>query len=215
MDEITLGNSPVFMARGRSGYCIRMLLVALGMWGASLWFMLDAGIRYPSENREWEAARAFQKEHGQGASLLWPDYARSRGFDPNYNNVAKEEQPHKGLDIPTQWGIGAATLLIGAVCLAAYFAARRRFVKLEGTGETMVLSDHCGLRMQLAQIQSVDASQGEEKGKAVVIGTAGRIHLDDWKMDTEPMGDIFNALVDAGVKVDGLAPPSAGAVQSA
>lgn len=208
MSEIPLVNPPVFIARGRNGYCIRMLLVAFGMWVASGWFMLDAGIRYPHENKQWEKVRSFQKEHGQEAALLWPRYANANGFNENYNNVAKEELPHTGLDISTQWGIAGFTLLMGAVCLAAYLTTRRQFVRLEGTGENMVLSNHTGLRLHLAQIDSMDASHWEDKGKAVVIGKTGQIKLDDWKMDTEPMNDIFHALVNEGVRVNGLAPSS-------
>ena len=178
-----------------------MLVVGLGMWAASGWFALDAGVTYPRHNRMHALLVEFQAKHGEEAAVLWPDYAKAHDLERNYN--AASGLAHSEMDIMTQWGICGFTLLAGVGCLIAFFSARRRFVKLEGQGAWLKLSNHCGTQWTLADIESVDASQWEMKGKAVVRGKGASIKLDDWKMDTETTDAIFNALVDAGVKVTG------------
>ena len=171
---------------------------------AAGWFALDAAFTYPRHNRQHAQLEAFQARHGEESAVLWPEYARANKWETNYN--AASGQSHSELDILTQWGIAGFTSLAGFGCLVFFFSARRRFVRLEGEGADLVLSDHCGLRLALADMEAIDAHQWETNGKAVVRGKGARIKLDDWKMEPDPTAAIFHVLADAGVKVEGLEP---------
>lgn len=204
MSDLAPVSDPVLLARPRGGYCLRMLLVALGMWAAGAWFAYDGGVVYPRHNRQHAVLAQFEAAHPADAAMLWPDYAKQNGLEVNFN--AASGQVHSDLDINTQWGIACFTALAGIGCMGFFLAARRRFVKLEGAGAGLTLSNHCGTRLTLADIEKIDASQWDAKGKAVVHGQGRRVKLDDWKMETDPTDAIFSALADAGVKVEGLAP---------
>lgn len=179
-------------ASARQGYCLRLLLVGLGMWAAAAWFAFDAGVTYPRHNVQQAAQKAFTDAQGAQASAQWPAYADAHGFTPDYNEAAKG---HTEMDIMTQWGMGGGTALLGLMFVAGFAFARRRFVRWDGAQ----LSNHRGVCLDLSQMEQLDLSRWDEKGMAVVRGKAGQIALDDWKTDPDAAEAIVAALLRAGV----------------
>ncbi len=181
--------------RARQGYCWRLLLVALGMGAAAVWFAFDATVTYPQHNRQHAQVEAFEKEHGTQASALWPAHAQTVGLDPNYN--AAKGTSHSKMDILTQWIMCGATACFGLLFTLGFLLARRRFVRWNGTE----LSNHRGVVLKITEMDQLDMTQWEDKGVATVEGKPGTIKLDDWKMDPILTEAIVAALTAAGVKV--------------
>jgi hypothetical protein len=175
------------------GYIWRPGLIGLVALAASGWFLYDGTVKYPRQQRMWKAyneiIRQYVDDPNEGARL-WEEMAAAEGWS------SKKPVEKTDTDIMTQKIIAGITAPAGLFFCFVFVTSRGRWIEADEQG----LTTSTGQRSSYGSITSVDKSRWQSKGIAVVHfdgdGQAGRIVLDDWKYDREPIKQILSAVQD-------------------
>lgn len=167
----------------KSGYRWRLALVAVALLAFGGYFLYDAIVGYPGQNKLVEESRTaletLQQEQPQTWPAAWTEHARAQGYLLDPVNAKTYSQ----LDIYTQWLCAAITLPIGAWFGIGFIRSRNRWVATDETG----LHTSWGEHAPWETIREIDKTRWKSKGIAIVrYGDGKRITLDDWKYDREP-----------------------------
>jgi len=173
------------------GYIWRPGLIGLAALAAGGWFLYDGAVKYPRQQQMWQAYNQITREHVEDpneAAKAWEELAAANGW-PTKKPVEKTDT-----DILTQKIIAGITGPIGLYFCFVFVTSRSKWVEADEQG----LATNAGQRSSYESITSVDKSRWQSKGIAVVHysgdGQAGRIVLDDWKFEREPIKRILQAV---------------------
>lgn len=167
------------------GYMARLLVVALITLIGGFWFSYDGFIGYPHQQL---VARAYMQFQDEGRVDQWPAYAREKGW------TVSPESPKTDSDIWLQRLLGMLALPVGLIFGAATLRSLGRYVACDEEG----LITPRYPKVPFTAIKELDKSRWQKKGIVVVHfeldGKAGRIVLDDWKMNTEKTEQVLRSI---------------------
>ncbi len=173
------------------GYIWRPGVIGAMMLIFSGWFLYDGTVKYPRQERMWEAySQIMQDNPGDPnvAAQLWAEHAAAEGW-PTTRPEKREIN-----DKFTQKVLAAITAPVGLFFMWSFLSARGRWVEVD---EQAVRTSR-GQVAEYDSISSIDKSRWQRKGIAVIHygqdGTEGRIVLDDWKFEREPTKRILSAI---------------------
>ena len=140
--------------------------------GVGLWFIYDGAIAWPKQNAIFQEHEKFEKE---GRKAEWPDFARSKGWDPQ-----PPEKLHDAGDLKGQF-VRATGILAGLAVGTWLAMCWKRTLRSDADS---VYGD-TGKRVAFDEMKSVDRRKMDTKGIAVVIyerdGRKRKLVLDDYK----------------------------------
>jgi len=167
-------------ARISRHYHIRIFLIALACLGLGAWFMQDGYIKYPKMQRTYQRFEALKEQYPTDYQQRWYEIARTEG-------LPEKPEAKSDADIVTQKIIGYLLVPFGLFVLARFLLNLRRWVEMDESG----LRDQSGRDVKWADIKELDKTRWDRKGIAVVryaqAGREGKIVLDDWKYDRDPI----------------------------
>jgi len=170
----------------RNGYRVRPLLLALLFMGYGLWAVDDGFFDYPADNRKHAALQQFKDEVGSVSANrdAWLEYAAEHGLPESPTEVPDKHGPS---DMYLQYGLMIVCLPIGSLALWYFIRSYWLWIGSDEQG----LAANGAKRVPWEAITDIDRSRWQTKGIAVVHydkgGQPGRLTLDDWKYETEPI----------------------------
>lgn len=158
----------------RTRYIMFVLLLGYGAWS-----IYDGFYSWPKKNQDY-----YDKEAAA---------AIARGEDPA-KAVNMEKAPHPGLDIPFNRAVGIAMPPLALLMLVMVLRKSRGEIRMDN--EMLHAPGHPPV--PFSAITALDARQWDRKGIAYVdyelSGAKGRILLDDFVYEREPIDAIYDAI---------------------
>ena len=150
------------------------------------WCAFDAWVTYPAKLEISEAYESFPNtDEGRDQ---WTEHAQARGWSDAVPQKSSVE--YRGL-IHTQYGLMVAGFLVGGFMFLKWFRARGSWIE----GDETQLSNSRGKQVPLNALVSIDKTNWEEKGIAVLRFKSGwksqKFVLDDFKYDREATGKLL------------------------
>jgi hypothetical protein len=162
----------------RTGFLLRLGVIAFFGFGSSAWFFYDGAVAYPAQAERAKIFREF-KENNQIEE--WKKYAEEKGWSTRDPGPPKTEA-----DFFSQFAFGTIFAPLGPVFLFFFWRAKRRWIELTETG----LRTSWGQELTFDEIVFVDKKLWKKKGIAKIVyerdGRRRKLVLDDWKYETEP-----------------------------
>lgn len=185
------------------GYRWRPGLIALFCIGFGLYCLYDGFIAYPKQIAEYDKLEIIlakadpqHPEHSPeyaawSNNANWPTLSARYGIEGSVQEVESYSDRTQG-DVITQFIMAGIVFPIGAYALFIYLASGSRFVEADEHG----VRDHKGQSAAWSELTGIESPKWDTKGIARLVfrtadGTEGRILLDDWKYDTEPVRAIY------------------------
>lgn len=172
------------------GYIWRPGLIGAAALIFSGWFFYDGLVKYPMQQRmAGEYAKVYQ-EHTDPieADRAWDQLATANNWPTS------KPTPRTDTDIRTQMILGGITGPVGLYFLATFLLSLGKWIEADEQG----VRTKSGQATDYASIKSIDKSRWQSKGIAVVQyesnSQSGRITLDDWKFEREPIKRILEAI---------------------
>jgi hypothetical protein len=184
----------------RSGYRMRLGLMALALLGFSAWFFYDGLIKYPKEQQRGLAHEALvsgEVNEEVGVTQEWIDRKAAAELpgetwialaDANGWDHEPPDEPLSDWDIRTQLILGTLCALVGLPVLLAFIRTYMRWVQMDERG----VSNHKGQLAAWDRITDLDDARWQTKGIAYIQHRDGdgegtsRLMLDDWKYTAGP-----------------------------
>ncbi|MEZ6192739.1 MAG: hypothetical protein R3C45_15805 [Phycisphaerales bacterium] len=174
------------------GYIWRPGLIGIAALVFSAWFFYDGLVKYPRLMKMWdEYNQIVQDTPGDPVeqAKLWAEHAQQNGWPKETPKKKMEDK-----DILTQKVLGFITAPVGLYFLFTFVMSLGRWIEADEQG----VRTRSGQETDYASIKSIDKSRWQSKGIAVVqyekAGQPGRITLDDWKFEREPIKRILEAI---------------------
>lgn len=177
-----------------SGYRWRLVLISLLMLGFGVYCLYDWQVTYPRTKEIGLTYQALKESNPENYPELWPSVAAESGWPTEPPLKIKNEKQYD-TDIFTQLLMALITLPIGFYFLGKLILESRRWVAMDEQG----LTASGGRRIPWSHIQSVDDTRWKTKGILWVHyvdeqGRAGKVLLDDFKAEREPVKRIVEAV---------------------
>lgn len=178
-----------------SGYRWRLGIVALAMLIFGAYFVYDGWIGYPHKQKiqlAYQQVVQNNQDNPPAIQRKWQAMAASHGW-PQDTPTA----PISDMSIYTQWICAGITLPIGLFFGIGFMRTGWRWIGADEDG----LHNHKGLHIPWEAIRSVDDARWDRKGIAIVNyekdGKSGRLVLDDWKFQRQPIDEIHERVAAA------------------
>lgn len=165
----------------RRHYHIRIGVIALACLLMGAYFLYDGFVAYPANQQLYQRYDKLMKEHPTDYQQRWYTITKEEGLSDKAPEVTTDT------DIFTQKLIGFILVPFGLYILLRFLLNLRRWIEMDEEG----LRDQSGRHIKWDDIKELDKTRWETKGIAVVNyeagGRAGRLVLDDWKFDRDPI----------------------------
>lgn len=169
----------------RNSYRWRLGIIALGLLGFAAWAFYDAYIAYPKYQEQYQAYEKVAAEYPTTYADEWKRVATERGWSTDRPKETSDS------DILTQYLMMAGSLIVGLPFLYGFIRTYTRWVASDAQG----LRASGGKVAPWPSITRLDSTRWKTKGIAYVHyennGKDGRILLDDWKFEREPIVEIY------------------------
>lgn len=178
-------------------YLLRLGGIALACCAVGFWFLYDGAIAYPRQRTR--AVRYLEFVENDQLER-WEEFATEQGW-----STEDPGEPKSEYDIAFQYVIGGLSLSVSVFYMLAFLSYRGRWIEMNEDG----LRTNGGKVVAFHEITAVDKRRWDDKG-IVKISFAGeqgkgRLVLDDWKFEDEPIEAMLKAVEDrtSGDKITG------------
>ncbi len=158
-------------------YRIKLIIMTVVLLALSGWFAYDGFVKYPLQQEQSEVYASYmQPAVGDPDYDGWVEEAKANGWSE------KAPKPKSDNDIMLQKVLSSICLVLGLVVGTA--TLRRMLLTVSANEEGLAVN---GNVTPWAELTEVESSKWLTKGILIVRHANGKVLLDDWKMQRDPV----------------------------